>query len=304
VNYNLLSTLQEGACVVFSDTPRPADVARIMSEQRVTTTRLWPPQQLPLAKLIKEHGISLPHLRRGLGPDRDEAGQAIPPSRRMGGVLGMTECFGPHSVGITSRPVPEHLAGYWGHELAGVERKIVEPGTGAEIKDGRLGDLYIRGFSMMDGYYRQERSEIFEPDGFFNTGDRCRITAEGALHFDGRSTEMIKTSGANVSPREVELALQALGGIQEAVVFGVPDRVKGEIVAATIVPSPGASIDVTDLRDRMKGRVSPYKVPTSFLLLREEEVPRTGSGKAIKARLREMLLERLPAQESLPAGGG
>jgi len=301
VNYNLLSTLYEGACLVFSDTPRPADVVRIMSEQRVTTTRLWLPQQLPLREWVKQQNITLPHLRRGLGADRDETGEVIPPSRKMGGALGMTECFGPHSVGITTGPVPERLAGYWGHELVGVERKIVEPSSGAEIKDGRVGELYIRGFSMMDGYYKQGRHEVFEPDGFFKTGDLCRITPEGALYFEGRGNEMIKTSGANVSPREVELALQAQPGIQEAVVFGIPDQVKGEIVAATIVASAGCTVDVARLRDGMKSAISSYKVPAAFLVLRDDEVPRTGSGKAVKGRLREILLRRLPAQGNLSA---
>jgi len=152
--------------------------------------------------------------------------------------------------------------------------------------------LYIRGFSLMHGYYKRERAEVFTPDGWFATGDQCSMDEDGYLYFKGRLSELIKTAGANVSPQEVEAVLAGYAGVAEAVVLGLPDAERGESVVAVVVPREGASIDPAELQARMKEEVSSYKVPRRVLVMGFHDIPRTGAGKVQKKELKELLMRQ------------
>ncbi|MDE0061627.1 MAG: fatty acid--CoA ligase family protein, partial [Gammaproteobacteria bacterium] len=207
--------------------------------------------------------------------------------------LGMSESFGPHSGELDGVVLSEDRADSFGRAIDGIERKIVEAGSSRELPPGETGELLVRGYSVMQGYYKRERGECFEPDGFFRTGDLCSITDDGHLFFHGRGGEMIKTSGANVSPREVELALLAYPDVAEAVVLGKPDRRNGENVIAVVVPQPGERLDPERLRRRLDAELSSYKIPKLFITdLLGEDLPRTDSGKVQKPLLLEMIAGR------------
>ena len=96
---------------------------------------------------------------------RDAEGKILPLERRIASLLGMTESFGPHGVGNWSEVLEEKNGASWGRTLEGIERKIVDPATGETLPPGKDGELYIRGWSMMVGYYKRERGEIYTPDG-------------------------------------------------------------------------------------------------------------------------------------------
>ena len=151
------------------------------------------------------------------------------------------------------------------------------------------GELLIRGYGVTQGYYKKEREEVFDGDGWLHTGDRC-FMFENRPYFIGRFYEMVKSRGANVSPREVELVLESFPEVAHALVFGLPHPEMEEEVTAVIVPAPGHNIDVADLQARARKQLSSYKVPTRVEVLSEEsEIPWLGSGKpdklAVKARL-------------------
>jgi fatty-acyl-CoA synthase len=111
-------------------------------------------------------------------------------------------------------------------------------------------------------------------------------------------SEMIKTAGANVSPAEVERVLAALPTVREAIVFGVEHAVKGEIVAACVVPTAGSALDPLELRESLRTELSSYKVPREIRIIAYEDVPRTGSLKPVKAKLKAMLFGAKPADDS------
>jgi acyl-CoA synthetase (AMP-forming)/AMP-acid ligase II len=144
----------------------------------------------------------------------------------------------------------------------------------------------------MDGYYKRERGEVFTTDGWFPTGDRVHINADGTLFFHGRHSEMIKTGGANVAPREVEDALQRLPGVREATVFGCPDDLKGEVVVAVVVARDGADVDPAELIAKLRSDISAYKVPQQIVVMDFDAIPRTDSGKPKKNLLKERVLAR------------
>ena len=200
---------------------------------------------------------------------------------------------GPSDVALLDTPVPgipahrgmSETVGNWN----GVERKIVDPATGRELADLEEGELLIRGYGMTQGYYKKEREEVFDPDGWLHTGDRC-FMSENRPFFVGRFYEMVKSRGANVSPREVELVLESFPDVAHALVFGMPHPVMEEEVTAVVVPAPGATLDPASLQERARKELSSYKVPTRIEILADEsEIPWLGSGKpdklALKARL-------------------
>jgi acyl-CoA synthetase (AMP-forming)/AMP-acid ligase II len=117
------------------------------------------------------------------------------------------------------------------------------------------------------------------------------IDADDFLFFYGRANDMIKTSGANVAPAEVEAVLIGLPQVREAIVLGVPDEMRGEAVAAVIVPEDGHTIDAEELRAKVRAELSSYKVPQIVAPMAFEDVPRTdAAGKPKRAELRAMIV--------------
>ena len=208
--------------------------------------------------------------------------------------IGMTESFAYHTIEATGAVLPEEKRGACGRPLPGMERQIRHPETGEPLAEGEQGELCLRGFNLMQGLYKREREEVFTPDGFYRTGDRGRIDADDYYSFEGRLGDMIKTGGANVSPREVEIVLAALDGVEQAFVAGVPDPEMGQIVVAGIVPTASsAPLQLDRLREQLRRELSAFKVPKHLLTLAPEEIPYTDSGKLHPRRLHELLAARV-----------
>jgi len=157
----------------------------------------------------------------------------------------------------------------------------------------------VRGPDLMLGFHKRERAATFEPDGFYRTGDLGRMSEDGHLFFLGRLVETLKTGGANVSPREVELVLTAQPEIQDAAVVGLPDARLGDLVVAAVVLRPSAGVTEAALIQRLHEHLSAYKVPKRIAFLAEEEVPRTDSAKIRKPELKALLARRLAAESSV-----
>jgi acyl-CoA synthetase (AMP-forming)/AMP-acid ligase II len=198
---------------------------------------------------------------------------------------------GPSDIALTNTPVPgipghrgmSETVGNW----AGVEPKIVDPETGLQLPEGAEGELLIRGYGVTQGYYKKEREEVFDAEGWLHTGDRCFVI-DNRPFFVGRFYEMIKTRGANVSPREVELVLEAFPDVAHALVFGLPHPDLEEEVVAVVVPAPGVAVDPESLRSRARRELSSYKIPTRIEIVPEEsDVPWLASGKPDKLALKD-----------------
>ena len=146
----------------------------------------------------------------------------------------------------------------------------------------------MRGYNLMDGLYKRERSATFDEDGWYHTGDKGFLR-DSLLFFTGRKTEIIKTAGANVAPREVELVLESLPGVQAAFVVGLPDVQRGQIVAALVCPEPGVTLDPDALIDLVGEQLSSFKVPRKISVVRYDDAPWLPSGKVSKPRVAEIL---------------
>lgn len=208
--------------------------------------------------------------------------------------LGMTETSGPHTGAPESEntvDLPADLSGSFGPPIPGMQHQIVDPATGAALPDGVEGEICVRGYSLMDGLYKRERADTFDDDGWYHTGD-AGYFRDGLLFFTGRLTEMIKTGGANVSPREVELVVESLEGVKAAFVVGLPDADRGELVGCLVCAEPGADLDPDALTEQLRAQLSSYKVPKRIMVVEYEDAPWLPSGKVSKPRIVDMLATR------------
>jgi acyl-coenzyme A synthetase/AMP-(fatty) acid ligase len=288
INSTVLPAMLTGATVIMTGSPEVDEVLDACARERVTSINAVTPQLLAITERATSRGIDLPHMRSRLR-QFDQAGVLIPPEL-IPSPFGMTETFGPHGLEAEGTRLPSEKAGAYGRSLPGMERKILDPATGRECAAGEPGELYVRGFSLMRGFYKRLAEETFDRDGFYPTGDRCRIDSDGFLYFEGRFGEMIKTKGANVSPKEVEVALEGHSDIREAIVFGIPDPSRGEAIVAVVVPSTGASLQRDQLLGRLREEVSSYKVPHFMFAMRHEDIPRTDTTKIKKHLLKELVI--------------
>jgi acyl-CoA synthetase (AMP-forming)/AMP-acid ligase II len=145
----------------------------------------------------------------------------------------------------------------------------------------------------MQGLYKVEREDAFDADGYYHTGDTGYFDEEGWLFFLGRAGDLIKTAGANVTPREVEVVIDAQVEVKAGYVVGVPDPDRGQNVAAAVILKQGEALDAEKLCARLKEELSAYKVPRHVFFYADGELPFTDSGKIDKRRLSAMLMERL-----------
>ncbi len=205
--------------------------------------------------------------------------------------LGMSETLGPYSWGDELRAEGRLLCAPMDHFAEGYEVRIADEHN-QPVGDGEIGELQIRGYPVTTGLHKVEREGYFTPDGYYRSGDMCEV--EGSrVHFVGRDGDMIKTSSSNVSPAEVEMELMELEGVHAAYVLGLPDRHRGQLVAAAVIPREGAQLDFGKIEAELKRRMSGYKVPKAYAEFAHAEIPMLPSNKVARRILAQMLAERL-----------
>lgn len=290
--YGLLGTLLAGATLVCSNAIDPAAVLDLLEATRPTMVNGFAGTVAHLPKDPTFAGRDLSSIRRGnLWPIMPADVRAADPELRHN-MLGMTEAGSVCLACEDEGDQPASRRGSFGRPAPGFESKIVAPETGAERAIGEVGELCFRGPYLMEGYYGRERHETFDADGWYHTGDLFHVDEDGYFYFTGRSGDMIKTAGANVSPREVEAAILEVTELVAHVV-GIEDAERGELVAAAVrLPIGHRAPDVDDLRQALRGRLSAYKVPQRIVFLADQDVPMLSSGKLDSRALKERLRAR------------
>jgi acyl-CoA synthetase (AMP-forming)/AMP-acid ligase II len=276
--YALLGTLVAGARLVCSNSTTASGVLDVLERERPTMVNGFAQSVAHLPDDPTFVTRDLSSIRRGnLFP-------IMPPDVRPHdpelhhAMLGMTEAGSVCLVSDDESEQPEHRRGSFGRPAPGFEAKVVGTDDSEDCGHDELGELLLRGPFMMEGYYGRERHVTFDADGWYHTGDLVAVDDDGLFYFKGRHGDMIKTSGANVAPREVEAAILDLTGLASHVV-GVDDADRGQIVAAAIRVQVGTVVDPHELRAALRERLSAYKVPRRILLLADDDVPMMSSGK-------------------------
>ena len=180
-----------------------------------------------------------------------------------------------------------------GHPLPGYEFKVIDPDTGDVQPPSTMGELCVRGYATMQGYYKRPEAtaEAIDGDGWFHTGDVATIRDDGSVRFLGRYKDLLKVGGENVDPTEVEAFLLEHPAISKAQVIGVPDPRLAEVACACVVIEPGQAITDADLDAHCRGKMASFKIPRHLLVV--DDYPMTSSGKVQKYLLRQMAAEKL-----------
>ncbi len=211
--------------------------------------------------------------------------QAITP--HLSTSYGLTESVG----SITYVPVgsaPEALAQSVGAPDPNYEFRIVR-GDGSEANVGEHGEIQLRGKHLMLGYLNRpdETAQAFDPDGWLRTGDLGTWREDGTVKLVGRMSDMFKSGGYNVYPREIEIVLEKHPDVAMAAIVGAPDPLYGETGHAFVTPLHGRALSESELHDFCRRSLANYKVPKRFWIM--EDLPLLPVGKvdkkALKARL-------------------
>ena len=203
----------------------------------------------------------------------------------------------------TSNPYDgERIPGKVGLPLPGVELRITDPESGAVLPQGEIGMIEVRGPNVFKGYWRMPEKTAAElrEDGFFITGDLGQVDERGYVAIVGRGKDLIISGGFNVYPAEVEAAVEALPGVAECAVIGVPHPDFGEGVVAVVVPKPGAALDERRMLAALGSELAKYKLPKRIFVA--DSLPRNAMGKVQKNELRERHGQRRGYQRASDAG--
>lgn len=285
----LPATLTHGAALVLQAAFEPEGALDVLERHRCTAIYTLPNMT---AALLGAEGFArerVESLRTGLTLGTEtELRRAIDELAvdRICNIYGGTETYGNCCVTPAEWPA-ERRAACQGPPLPGVRVRIADPETGEVLGPGEVGEIEVMGY-LARGYLGDTTGagDAFGEDGWFRTGDLGSLDEEGALHFSARATEMIKTGGINVAPREVEEFLAMHPAVQTAAVVGVADERLSEVVVAFVVPRAGQTVSASDLRAYCSERIAGYKVPVRIHVV--DELPATATGKLARRRLVEL----------------
>ncbi|MYZ46891.1 class I adenylate-forming enzyme family protein [Propylenella binzhouense] len=284
----LPAAFTHGACLVLLEKFDPA--AALDAIERLGCTAIYTLPAMTSA-MVRQEGFNLKRtasLRTGLTIGSPQ--EFMVAVEKLGvpelcNIYGATETYGNCAVTWHYWPVARRAA-CQGFPLPGQEFRFRDEETGELVAPGQPGLLEVRGY-ITPGYSGKSaelNAKVFTDDGFYCTGDLGRLDADGAFVFVGRSTEMIKRAGINVSPAEIEEVLLQHDKVARAAVIGVPDMERGEVIVAFVVENPGAGVSPEELVRHLKGQLSKYKIPDRIEIC--DALPLTPTGKLHRKQLK------------------
>ena len=209
----------------------------------------------------------------------------LAPFKALSG-YGMTEVWIGAALGALDDDESQRIESS-GYPAPGYDMRIVDPDSGAVLGPNVPGELQVRGYCLMLGYYNkpEETAACYTADGWFKTGDTAYWRDDGYLRFLGRYKDMLKVGGENVDPMEVEGLLLEHPGINQVAVVGLADARLAEIPVAFVQPAAGGMLEAGMVIDYCRGKLASFKLPRHVVFV--EDFPMTASGKIRKTELRE-----------------
>jgi long-chain acyl-CoA synthetase len=287
----LLSSLRHGRRLVFMRRWDAARALELIRDEHITQFNGAPSMVL---QLLEQPGFDRADAARSLG-GLGFGGAGLPQrlidevARHMGGTMtgigfGLTETNG---VGAAASGLLFEQAPRASGALSPLIECRIADEQGHALPPGQSGEIWLRGVSVMDGYWQQpEATALALQDGWFRTGDVGLLDEHGLLRVVDRLKDVINRNGEKIAAAEVESCLLLHPQVQEVAVYGVPDDATGEAVVAEVVPRQGTAPSANELSAHAASHLAAYKVPR-HLLLRTEPLPRNPAGKALKSPLRE-----------------
>src|SRR5262249_41126897 len=287
----MLMSLATGARQVLTQMFNPAECLLLLERERASILHGFDTHFKDLLEAYRRRPCNTASVRTGLlatgmSSSMPIARQARKVFGRFLSGYGMSEL----GAGVTLSALDsteEQCTEASGYPAPGYEIKIVEPATGNEQPPGTPGEILVRGYMVMQAYYRkaEETAKTIDPDGWLHTGDMGLIRPDGHLRFMGRYKDMLKIGGENVDPLEIEAYLASHPAIAAAAVVGLPDARLSEVAVAFVRVEPTHNLTAPEVIEYCRGKIASYKIPRHVVFL--DELPMTGSGKVQKVKLRE-----------------
>jgi len=286
--FGLHTSLMAGATTIMLDTFNAGVVLDNLARKETSMFMAVPTMY---SKLIARHPsaeVDYSHLRlltSGSAPllekdfKRIQETFGIEPVEREG----MSETLMNFSNPLRGKRKPGSI----GLPLPHLEVRIVDPEISKDIQPGEVGEIWLKGPAITPGYWQkpEETARAFK-DGWFRTGDLGRKDEDGYYYLTDRLKNIIISGGENISPREIELVINANEDVLESVVIGIPDETWGEIVAAVIAVKSGSTITPVDITSLCKERLLSWKCPKKILIV--NELPKNRMGKILTDRVKEL----------------
>ena len=216
--------------------------------------------------------------------------KAMPDAIQVG-TFGMTETAGTVTTSMLTDPLSERV-GRLGRPLPGMEVRIVDHDTGLDVPRGARGEVLVRGYGTLEGYYKdpEKTAAAIDAEGWYHTGDVGSIDTAGTMMFHGRTKDMLKVGGENVAAAEIEASLQRHPAVKLAQVVGIPDARYAEVPAGFVELKPGEVTTAQELIAHCKAEIAGFKVPRQIRFVTEWPM---STSKIQKFRLRDQLLKEL-----------
>jgi len=294
----VLACVSRGARLVFpGESFEPLATLQAVAEERCTALHGVPTMFIAELDHPQFASFDLSCLRTGImagSPCPIETMKRVVSTMHMREVTiayGMTETSPVSFQSSTADPLDRRVSTV-GRIQPRLQAKVVDTTTGQVVPVGEKGELLVRGYSVMQGYWGDEaRTREAIRDGWMHTGDLATIDAQGYCNIVGRAKDMLIRGGENVYPREVEEFLFRHPKVQSVQVFGVPDPRYVEEVCAWITLKPGEQCTEQDIRDFCRDQIAHYKVPRYIRFV--NEMPMTITGKVQKFVMRDKMIEEL-----------
>jgi fatty-acyl-CoA synthase len=294
---SMLASLAAGACYITAPSFDVPTVLKVMEEERCTMTSA----NDTMFVMLMNHPDFRPErlvLRGGLGAVSPEVAQQIVERIGMREICvgyGLSESSPNCALSPYDDDLDKRIAGY-AYPLPGLEVKIFRPDSGDELAGGTPGEIRVRGWSVMKGYYKmpEATAKTIDAAGWLHTGDLGVADEQGRICFIDRLKDMLRVGGENVAPADVEGVLHAHPEVELAKVVGVPDPRLVEVIAAYVVRKAGASVTPEDLIAWCKERCAGFKVPRYVRFVDSfDTIGMTASSKIQRNKLREYALSDL-----------
>ena len=293
----MLMSMVTGARQVLTETFDPAESLDLIVQEQATILHGFDTHFKELMEAQERSPRALPRIRTGLLASGMSSSVPIArKARRLFGPLisgyGMSEFGAGAAIGPLDS-TEEQSAEASGYPAPGYEIRIVDPDTGRDQPIGTPGEILVRSYMIMQGYFRnpEETARAIAGDGWMHTGDLGLFREDGHLRFLGRYKDMLKIGGENVDPMEVEAFLMSHPGINLAAVVSLPDSRLSEVAVAFVKREPGHAPAEADVIAACRGRVASFKIPRHVIFV--DDFPMTSSGKIQKVKLREEALRRI-----------
>lgn len=293
----MLTSMVTGARQILVETFDPAESLDLIARERATLLHGFDTHFKDLMDAQERAPRDLSSLRTGILASGMSS--SIPIARKARKVFGpLMTGYGMSEFGVGATlsfldSTEEQCVEASGYPAPGYEVRVIDPATGRDQPPGSPGEILVRSYMVMLGYYRkpEETARTIDREGWVHTGDMGVLRPDGHLRFMGRYKDMLKIGGENVDPMEVEAFLMAHPAVDLAAVVSLPDARLSEVGVAFLRRAPGQTLTEAEVIEHCRGKIASFKIPRHVVFV--DDFPMTSSGKIQKARLREEALRRL-----------